>query len=55
MAHEGHGSCGEGARAFIVPQAQAGLGGETVSPLAREGAIDDGVAANHAALCEPRP
>lgn len=54
-AHDGHASCGEGARAFIVPLAQAGLAGETASAAARQGTQDESVAAGHAALCEPKP
>ena len=54
-AHEGHASCGEGARAFIVPLAQAGLAGETASAAAKQGIQDDSVAAGHAGLCEPKP
>lgn len=54
-AHEGHGSCGEGARVYVVPQAQSGMAGETVSAAARDGSVDGGVAASHAALCDPKP
>lgn len=54
-AHAGHASCGEGARAFIVPQAQAGLGGVVASGQAKEGLLDESVAAGHAALCDPKP
>lgn len=55
LAHEGHASCGEGTRAFIVPLAQSGLGGETASAQARLGLLNEQVAAGHAALCEPKP
>ena len=54
-AHEGHASCGEGAKAFIVPQAQSGQGGEAASAQAKAGTINENVAAGHAALCEPKP
>ena len=55
LAHPGHASCGEGAQAFIVAQAQSGTAGESASAQAREGALDENVEAGHAALCEPRP
>jgi len=54
-AHDGHASCGEGAKAFIVPQAQSGEGGEAASAQAQAGTINENVAAGHAALCEPKP
>ena len=54
-AHEGHGSCGEGARAFNVPLAQSGFAGETASASAQAGIQNEAVAAGHAALCEPKP
>ena len=54
-AHEGHASCGEGARVYIVPQAKAGTAGEAVSAAARAGLVDEGVAASHAAFCDPKP
>ena len=55
FAPSGHGSCGEGTRSFIMPQAHSGAGGAIASALAREGILDEQVAAGHAALCEPRP
>ncbi len=54
LAHQGHASCGEGARAFVVPLAHAGLGGETASTQAREGTLNENVAAAHAVFCEPK-
>ena len=54
LAHQGHASCGEGARAYVVPQAQAGIAGETVSAAARAGTVNEGVAAAHAIFCEAK-
>ena len=54
-AHEGHASCSEGARTFIVPIAQSGQAGETASAQAKAGTLNENVAAAHAALCEPKP
>ncbi len=54
-AHQGHAACGEGARAFVVPLAHAGIAGETASAQAREGTINENIAAAHAALCDPQP
>ena len=54
-AHQGHRSCGEGARTFIVPLAQSGQGGETASAQAKAGVLNESVQAAHAALCEPAP
>ena len=54
-AHEGHGSCGEGAQVFIVPLAQSGQAGETASSSARAGTQNENVAAGHAIYCEPKP
>ena len=54
LAHQGHASCGEGARAFVVPLAQAGVAGETASTQAREGTLNENVAAAHAVFCEPK-
>ena len=55
FAHQGHRSCGEATRSFIVPVAQAGQLGQAVSSLAQQGGVGDEVAANHLALCEPAP
>ena len=54
LAHQGHASCGEGARVYVVPQAQAGTAGETVSAAARAGTVNEGVAAAHAIFCEAK-
>lgn len=54
-AHPGHGSCGQGAREYVVALAHSGNGGAFASSLAKEGLIDDNVAAAHAVYCEPRP
>ena len=54
LAHGGHASCGEGARAFVVAQAHAGTAGETASAQAREGTLNENVAAAHAIFCEPK-
>ncbi|MBA3746082.1 MAG: hypothetical protein H0W96_01135 [Solirubrobacterales bacterium] len=51
-AHEGHASCGEAARSFVVPMAQAGEAGTVASAQAQAGTINEGTAAAHAALCE---
>jgi hypothetical protein len=55
LAHEGHGSCGDGARAFTVPLAQAGQLDEIVTPLARDGQAAATVAGLHETYCDPRP
>ncbi len=44
-AHQDHGSCGEGARAYVVSLAHAGIAEETASGLARDQLVDDNVAA----------
>ena len=54
LAHQGHASCGEGARAFVVAQAHAGTAGETASDQAQAGTLNEGVAAAHAIFCEPK-
>jgi hypothetical protein len=54
-AHQGHGSCGEGARAFVVPLAHAGVAGETASSQAREGTLNENVALAHSIFCEQKP
>ncbi len=54
LAHQGHASCGEGARTFVVPLAQAGLAGETASTQAREGTLNENLAVAHAIFCEPK-
>ncbi len=54
-AHEGHGSCGPGYKAAVVPLAQSGDAGEIVSFIARAGGVNETVAGLHSALCEPRP
>lgn len=54
-AHEGHGSCGEGARAYVVALAHSGNGGVVASAQARAGTINEDVAAAHAAFCDPAP
>ncbi len=54
LAHGGHASCGEGARVFVVAQAHAGTAGETASAQAREGTLNENVAAAHAIFCEPK-
>jgi hypothetical protein len=60
LAHEGHGSCGQQYRAFLVPLAQAGVVGEIVSGLAQDGILNEVVADIHGGGtfgpgCEPRP
>lgn len=50
-----HGSCGDGARAFTVPLAQAGQLDDIVTPLATTGQAADTVAGLHATYCEPQP
>ena len=55
LAHQGHRSCGAGAHVFVVPLAQSGEAGEFASTQAKAGSLAAGVAAAHAALCEPAP
>jgi hypothetical protein len=50
-----HGSCGDGARAFTLPLAQAGQLDDLVVPLATTGQAAATVAGLHATYCEPRP
>lgn len=54
-AHQGHGSCAEGAQSFTVPLAQSGQAGEVISAEGRAGTAAETGAALHAAGCEPRP
>ena len=54
VAHEGHASCGEGAREYVVTAAHAGTAGETASTQARQGGLKEGVALAHAVYCEPK-
>lgn len=54
LAHQGHASCGEGARTLVVALAHDGLAGETASTQAREGTLSENVAAAHAIFCEPK-
>lgn len=53
VAHPGHTSCKALASEFIVPLAHSGQLGATASALAHEGGIDEPVATQHAALCDP--
>ncbi len=55
MAHQGHGSCAEGAQTFTVPTAQSGDMGETASTAGQSGTVADTSADLHEAGCEPRP
>jgi hypothetical protein len=49
-----HGSCGDGARAFTLPLAQAGQLDDLVVPLATTGQAAETVGVLHATYCEPR-
>jgi len=53
-AHEGHASCGDGAHAFVVAQAQSGVAGENASQQAQAGTLNESLAAAHAGLCDPK-
>ena len=53
-AHKGHTSCKALASEFIVPLAHSGQLGATASGFAHEGGIDEPVATQHAALCDPK-
>jgi len=47
-------SCGDGAHAFVVAQAQSGVAGENASQQAQAGTLNESLAAAHAGLCDPK-
>ncbi len=53
-AHQGHGSCAEGAESFTVPLAQSGGLGQLASSVAPHGGVAALGAELHTAGCEPR-
>ncbi len=55
LAHEGHRSCGEGARSFTVPAAQGGEMGELASSAGQQGTAGETSGTLHAEGCEPQP
>jgi hypothetical protein len=52
-AFPGQTSCAPLAHEFVVPLAHSGELGTTASALARQGALAEAVATQHAALCDP--